>query len=618
MSSTAEQNKTDNQCIVEEKITKVTGDIQIRKYIKGRLLGKGGFAKCYEFTNMETKQITAAKVIPKKSLVKSRAKQKLISEIKIHKSLHHPNIVNFEHYFEDSENVYLLIEICQNQTLNDLLKRRKKLTELEVQCYTIQIIKALKYLHNHRIIHRDLKLGNLFINEKMELKVGDFGLATKLEFDGERKRTVCGTPNYIAPEILEGKTGHSFEVDIWSLGVIIYTLIIGKPPFETNNVKETYKRIKNDNYSFPENALISEPSKELIQSILVLDPNKRPNLDQILASDFFNMGINVPKLLQPSTLACPPSLNYIKQFIPDVGPNGILNNYKSKKKVYNNMDGNDDIISDRTKLQSQQSIKMNNFGNNPSNINNNESRPFTTSGLYNITKSNTNNIYQSNHHGNLDNKNDIWVKKWIDYSSKYGLGYILSNGHVGVYFNDSTKIIYRPNGMNFIYVERKPQERTEIVTPHLLSEEFNKDLNKKVILLQHFKAYLLEENKNNPIEKKESENIDMKNYVYVKKWMRTKHAILFRLSNKIVQVCFLDQTEIILSSETRVVTYVDKKGERLTFPLSSALDSNNNEMTKRLRYTKQILMHMLTARTQGNQNSQNGNNNQTASSTNKP
>jgi len=618
MSSTAEQNKTDNQCIVEEKITKVTGDIQIRKYIKGRLLGKGGFAKCYEFTNMETKQITAAKVIPKKSLVKSRAKQKLISEIKIHKSLHHPNIVNFEHYFEDSENVYLLIEICQNQTLNDLLKRRKKLTELEVQCYTIQIIKALKYLHSHRIIHRDLKLGNLFINEKMELKVGDFGLATKLEFDGERKRTVCGTPNYIAPEILEGKTGHSFEVDIWSLGVIIYTLIIGKPPFETNNVKETYKRIKNDNYSFPENALISEPSKELIQSILVLDPNKRPNLDQILVSDFFNMGISVPKLLQPSTLACPPSLNYIKQFIPDVGPNGILNNYKSKKKNYNNMDGNDDIITDRTKLQSQQSIKMNNFGNNPSNINNNENRPFTTSGLYNITKSNTNNIYQSNHHGNLDNKNDIWVKKWIDYSSKYGLGYILSNGHVGVYFNDSTKIIYRPNGMNFIYVERKPQERTEIVTPHLLSEEFNKDLNKKVILLQHFKAYLLEENKNNPIEKKESENIDIKNYVYVKKWMRTKHAILFRLSNKIVQVCFLDQTEIILSSETRVVTYVDKKGERLTFPLSSALDSNNNEMTKRLRYTKQILMHMLTARTQGNQNSQNGNNNQTASSTNKP
>ena len=105
------------------------------------------------------------------------------------------------------------------------------------------MISALKYLHDHRIIHRDLKLGNLFLNEKMEVKVGDFGLATKLDFDGERKRTVCGTPNYLAPEVLDGKSGHSYEVDIWSLGVILYTLIIGKPPFETSDVKDTYELI---------------------------------------------------------------------------------------------------------------------------------------------------------------------------------------------------------------------------------------------------------------------------------------------------------------------------------------------------------------------------------------
>mmetsp|Transcript_31604 Transcript_31604/g.30916 ORF Transcript_31604/g.30916 Transcript_31604/m.30916 type:complete len:115 (+) Transcript_31604:280-624(+) len=114
-----------------------------------------------------------------------------------------------------------------------MLRRRKRLHELEVQCYALQMITAMKYLHGHRIIHRDLKLGNLFLNDKMEIKLGDFGLATKLEFDGERKRTICGTPNYIAPEVLEGKGGHSYEVDIWSLGVIIYTLIVGKPPFET-------------------------------------------------------------------------------------------------------------------------------------------------------------------------------------------------------------------------------------------------------------------------------------------------------------------------------------------------------------------------------------------------
>ena len=86
----------------------------------------------------------------------------------------------------------------------------------------------------------------------MEIKIGDFGLATKLDFDGQKKRTMCGTPNYIAPEILEGKTGHSYEVDIWSLGVIIYTLLYGKPPFETESVKETYGRIRNNVYEFPD------------------------------------------------------------------------------------------------------------------------------------------------------------------------------------------------------------------------------------------------------------------------------------------------------------------------------------------------------------------------------
>lgn len=138
----------------------------------------------------------------------------------------------------------MLLELCSNESMLQVLKRRKRLHEFEVQCFTLQIIKALRYIHAHKIIHRDLKLGNLFVNDQMQIKIGDFGLAAKINFIGERKRTMCGTPNYIAPEVLEGKTGHSYEVDVWSLGVIIYTLIIGKPPFETTDVKETYARIK--------------------------------------------------------------------------------------------------------------------------------------------------------------------------------------------------------------------------------------------------------------------------------------------------------------------------------------------------------------------------------------
>ncbi len=109
----------------------------MKKYQRGRFLGKGGFAKCYEFTNLDNKRISASKVIPKASLTKSRAKQKLMSEIKIHRSLHHTNIVGFEHFFEDNENVYILLELCSNQTLNELIRRRKRLHELEVQCYVV-------------------------------------------------------------------------------------------------------------------------------------------------------------------------------------------------------------------------------------------------------------------------------------------------------------------------------------------------------------------------------------------------------------------------------------------------------------------------------------------------
>ena len=372
--------------IVEEKIIKVTGDVQIRKYIKGRLLGKGGFAKCYEFSCMENQRVFAGKVIAKSSLVKSRAKQKLISEIKIHKSLHHPNIVAYEHYFEDTENVYILLEICRNQTLNDLLKRRKRLTEIEVQCYIVQLIKALKYLHSHRVIHRDLKLGNLFLTDKMELKVGDFGLATKIDFEGERKRTVCGTPNYSAPEILDVKTGHSYEVDIWSLGVIIYTLIIGKPPFETRDVKTTYKRIKMNAYSFPDSAIISDPAKKLIKQILVTDPSKRPSLDQILTNDFFNLGTSIPKLLPSSTLACTPSLAYIRQFMPDAGKDGIVN-----KPININKPNNENITPTGEKKDIEGKSKAENMSE--------------------ITPGDDINLKGP----------DTWVKKWVDYSSKYGL-----------------------------------------------------------------------------------------------------------------------------------------------------------------------------------------------------
>lgn len=166
------------------------------------MLGTGGFAKCYEAVSSVDNKLYAAKVIPKKSINEKRQRYKLLIEIKIHKSLKHKHIVEFIDAFEDKENIYILLEYCRNYTLKDLAKRRKRLTEFETRIYIGQIVKAMIYIHSQGIIHRDLKLGNVLINDQMDSKICDFGLSTKIKNEGDTKKTICGTPNYIAPEIL--------------------------------------------------------------------------------------------------------------------------------------------------------------------------------------------------------------------------------------------------------------------------------------------------------------------------------------------------------------------------------------------------------------------------------
>ena len=133
---------------------------------------------------------------------------------------------------------------------------------------------------------------------------------------------------------------------------------------------------------------------------------------------------------------------------------------------------------------------------------------------------------------------EVWVKKWVDYSSKYGLGYYLSNEATGVFFNDSTKIVLDPNGYHFDYMERRSSDRQDIGKEYTLTE-YPKELQKKVTLLQHFRSYLegSEKPKSEGTEKQEEDQNKqrkVKDVVYVKKWMRTRHAIMFRLSNKVV------------------------------------------------------------------------------------
>lgn len=179
-----------------------------------------------------------------------------------------------------------------------MLRRRSTLTEFETRFYILQLLGALKYMHHtKRVIHRDLKLGNIFLDEHMNVKIGDFGLAALLVDENDRKTTMCGTPNYIAPEVLFGSTkrggngsGHSFEVDLWSTGVILYALLIGRPPFQAQDIESIYKKIRQSHFTFPASPAISAPARALITSLLHQDPASRPSLDAIADHPFFRHG----------------------------------------------------------------------------------------------------------------------------------------------------------------------------------------------------------------------------------------------------------------------------------------------------------------------------------------
>ena len=207
----------------------------------------------------------------------------------------------------------------------------------------------------------------------------------------------------------------------------------------------------------------------------------------------------------------------------------------------------------------------------------------------------------------------VWVTRWVDYTSKYGLGYMLANGSIGVYFNDSTKIILSSNGENFEYMERTSARAAKIAAlkglaspeaqraAHTLSD-FPTSLTKKVTLLKHFKSYLKGQDEDRDDKPSEDEVNALKtgsgdqDMIYVKKWVRTRHAILFRMSNRTVQVTFFDKTEIILASQAKLVTYVDKARKRTTYSLYEITRSKRSEIQKRLKYTKDILQQLISGK----------------------
>ncbi|KAL1373838.1 hypothetical protein pipiens_001684 [Culex pipiens pipiens] len=264
------------------------------------LLGKGGFASVYRAECCRTGISVAIKMIDKKLMQSSGMANRVRQEVSIHSRLKHPSILELYTFFEDANFVYLVLELAENGELQRYLRDTKKtFNEYEAATVLKQVVDGLLYLHSHQILHRDMSLANLLLTKQMTVKICDFGLATQLSRPDEKHMTLCGTPNYISPEVAS-RASHGLPADVWGLGCMLYTFLVGRPPFDTDGVKSTLTKVVMSNYTLPSH--ISQEARDLIDRLLKKNPAERIKLDQVPLHPFMQKASSFEKC-QGGTLA---------------------------------------------------------------------------------------------------------------------------------------------------------------------------------------------------------------------------------------------------------------------------------------------------------------------------
>ncbi|XP_013178510.1 PREDICTED: serine/threonine-protein kinase MARK2 isoform X3 [Papilio xuthus] len=258
----------------------------IGKYKLLKTIGKGNFAKVKLAKHVPTGKEVAIKIIDKTQL-NPGSLQKLFREVRIMKMLDHPNIVKLFQVIETEKTLYLVMEYASGGEVFDYLVLHGRMKEKEARAKFRQIVSAVQYCHQKRIIHRDLKAENLLLDGEMNIKIADFGFSNEFT-PGSKLDTFCGSPPYAAPELFQGKKYDGPEVDVWSLGVILYTLVSGSLPFDGSTLRELRERVLRGKYRIP--FYMSTDCENLLKKFLVLNPAKRASLENIMRDKWMNTG----------------------------------------------------------------------------------------------------------------------------------------------------------------------------------------------------------------------------------------------------------------------------------------------------------------------------------------
>eukprot|EP01018_Ginkgo_biloba_P039920 Gb_21645 [translate_table: standard] len=268
---------------------------RVGKYELGRALGEGSFAKVKAARNIETGQNVAVKIIDKEMILQNKLMHQVKREICTMKLVKHPNIVRLYEVIASKRKIYLVMEYVTGGELSDRIAYLRKISEDEARKYFHQLIDAVDYCHSRDVYHRDLKPENLLLDGKGNLKVSDFGLSVLHQTDSLLS-TSCGSPNYVAPEVIVDNSYDGAAADVWSCGVILFELLAGFSPFEDANLINTYRKICHAEFSFPE--WFSYGAQKLLFKILDPKPKSRMTIPEIYEDEWFKKDYSPPAELR--------------------------------------------------------------------------------------------------------------------------------------------------------------------------------------------------------------------------------------------------------------------------------------------------------------------------------
>lgn len=294
-------------------------DLSIDDFELLKVLGKGAFGKVMLAQKKDNRRIYAIKVLKKQNIIEQDQLEHTKAEKLILQHINHPFLVGLEYAFQTPEKLYFVMEFMQGGELFQHLRTQKRFSESQAKFYAACITLGLGHLHNKNYIYRDLKLENILLDEFGYAKLTDFGLAKFLKSD-EKALTFCGTPEYLSPEVILGK-GHNRPADWWSLGILIYEMICGVPPFYSSNVQMMYKKAVRNTVTFKSGVTISEEGKDIINKLLTKDAETRLGSQadslEVLSHPWFK-DLDWMKLLERKVKA---------PFIPEVNGDAWLKNF---------------------------------------------------------------------------------------------------------------------------------------------------------------------------------------------------------------------------------------------------------------------------------------------------